>query len=90
MGDTKLHHITGTANVGGSAGGSIRSVTLTPAAALSTLVIRESGSGGTIIASLQAAASGNSAQVRFDGAAYSGQLHATLVGASAVAVIELG
>lgn len=82
-------YLTGTGNAGSANGGQLYSITLTPAAALSTLVLREGGASGTIIAALQAAASGNSVQARFDGMAYAGQLHATLSGASASAVIEL-
>lgn len=82
------YYITATGNVGSANGGQIVSVTLTPAAATATLVLRESGSGGTIIAAFQAAASGNSFYGEY-ASAYAGQLHATLTGAGAAAVIEL-
>jgi hypothetical protein len=41
----------------------IHGVTLTPAAAVATAVIREGGAGGTVVLSLQAAANGGSVVV---------------------------
>lgn len=81
-------YITGTGNIGGASGGQVVSVTLTPAAAAATLVLRESGSGGTVIATFQAAANGASFYGRYC-FAYAGQLHATLSGSGAAAMIEL-
>lgn len=89
MGPTKLYYLSATGDVATANGGSVVSVTLTPAAALSTLVLREGGSGGNIILAVQAAANGNTAQVLLKGATYTGQLHATLSGSGAVASIEL-
>ena len=70
-------------------GAKLFSVVLTPAAAVSTLVVKDGGSGGTTILSLQAAANGNSAVWRSgSGVPLNGVLHATLSGASAVAAFE--
>lgn len=67
------------------------SVTLTPAAALATAVVRTGGASGTVLARLQAAASG--ASVEFSAKAEHGILardgiHVTLSGAGAFATIE--
>lgn len=86
---TRPYYITATGNVGPAAGGMVFSVVLTPASALSTLVLREGGSGGSVILAVQAAASGSSVQHTFEGLNYTGQLHATLSGSGAVATIEL-
>jgi hypothetical protein len=88
-GGTLPYYGTATGNVGGADGGQVASATITPAAALSTLTLREDGSGGTVIAVLQAGASGSSFQARFCGLGYKGQLHATLSGAGASFVVEL-
>ena len=85
----KPYYITATGDVGSANGGEISVVVLTPAAAVSTLVLREGGSGGTIIAAFQAAASGNSVAVEASTLVYSGQLHATLSGSGAVAMIGI-
>lgn len=82
-------HITGTGNVGGDSGGEIELVVLTPAAAVSTLTLKEGGSGGATILILQAAANGGSVVVEVCSLAYSGQLHATLSGTGATATIGL-
>ncbi len=83
-----LFHLTGTADVGPANGAVLYSATVTPAAAVTTLVLREGGSGGTIILSLQAAANG--ASMQWTGCkAYSGQLHATLAGSAGLAAIEI-
>lgn len=89
MGPTKLYYATATGDVGPATGGSLQSVTLTPAAALSTAVVREGGSGGSIIAAIQAAASGSSFTLWLKGATYSGQLHVTLTGSGATCAVEL-
>ena len=62
---------------------------LTPAAAASTLDIRD-GSGGAIVASLAAAANGASVPVKFErpGVLFSSSIHATIAGASASATFE--
>jgi hypothetical protein len=86
---TRPIYLTETGNAGGSNGGELMSAVLTPAAAVSTLVVRQGGAGGTVILTLQAAANGGSVQARFEGLGYSGQLHATLTGAGALATIEL-
>jgi hypothetical protein len=54
---------------------------LTPAAAVATAVIREGGSGGTIVMSLQAAASGASVVVAFADPMVIADPHVTLGGA---------
>ena len=89
MNGTLLVPLTGTATVGATNGGQLYGASLTAAAATSTLVLREGGSGGTVILTLSAVAN-TTAAVRFDGAGYSGQLHATITGASAVASVEIG
>ena len=70
----------------------IKSIVLTPAAAVATLTIDDSLDGsGTDALSLQAAASGNSAVWRTgdqDGAYVSIGIHATLAGAGALVTIE--
>jgi hypothetical protein len=77
--------------------GQLNSVILTPAAAVSTVDIRLDGSGGTVVASLQAAASGNSVIWRASdqqygqagaGVAFPGPLHVTLAGAGASVAVE--
>lgn len=87
-------YISATGNVGGVNGGLIKQIVLTPAAAVATLVLREGGSGGNIIWSLQAAASGSSVILDFSsdidgGSIASGQIHATLGGVGAVATIAV-
>ena len=72
---------TATGDVTGAATGGHAVVILTPAAALSTVDVRQNGSGGTVIMSLQAAASGVS--VVSPDFYFEGQLHVTLSGASA-------
>lgn len=75
-----------TGNAGQPTGGAFKGY-LTPAAAVATLDVRGNGSGGTIIASLQAAAGGQS--VEFGPFQYEGQLHLTLTGVGAsVTVVE--
>ncbi|HEU4542204.1 MAG TPA: hypothetical protein VFR23_13835 [Jiangellaceae bacterium] len=67
----------------------LRSVMLTPAAAVSTLELRD-GSGGAIVLTLQAAASGSSSvwSAGKAGVLFSSALHATLSGAGAAASFE--
>jgi hypothetical protein len=92
-----LVKVAATGNVTPAARGQLRSVILTPAAAIATLDIRLDGSGGTVVASLQAAASGNSvvwaaaprqAGVAGAGVPFPGPVHATLAGAGASATFE--
>lgn len=80
-----------------TAAGQLHSVILTPAAAVSTVDIRLDGSGGTVVASLQAAANGNSVVwqavgeqrgVAGNGVRFPGPLHVTLAGASASVTVE--
>ena len=89
MNGTLLVPLTGTATVGAANGGQLYGASLTAAAATSTLVLREGGASGTVILTLSAVAN-TTAAVRFDGSGYSGQLHATITGASAVASVEIG
>ena len=73
--------LTATGNVTSAANGGNAIVHLTPAAAVATATIRQSGAGGTIIMDLQAPANGQSVtspEFRFEG-----QLHITLAGAGA-------
>jgi len=63
----------------------VRSVTLTPAAAVATLVLRDGGAGGTVLLRLQAAANGNS-QTWGDGESVlvcATDIHVTIGGAGA-------
>jgi hypothetical protein len=80
---------TGDAAVAGAGGNprTLYGVVLTPAAALSTVEVRD-GSGGAIRLKLQAAASGSSA-IWSDpnGVTFSSSIHLTLAGASAVAAV---
>ena len=89
MAATAPYYLTATGNVGSANGGDLISIVLTPAAAVATAVVREGGSGGTIILALQAAANGASVQHLFRGLAYAGQLHVTLAGAGVQATVEL-
>jgi hypothetical protein len=77
--------------------GQLNSVILTPAAAVSTVDVRLDGSGGTVVLSLQAAASGSSVVWRASdqqygqagaGVAFAGPLHVTLSGAGASVSVE--
>ena len=71
-------HFTGTADI--SVGpATLHRLVLTPAAAVATAVIREGGSGGTIVMALQAAANGGS--VIFEGPITIMDPHVTLGGA---------
>jgi len=77
---TRPQHFTATGNI--SVGpATIWGFVLTPAAATATAVIRENGSGGTIVMSLQAAANGNSVVVAFEGPMPLMDPHVTLGGA---------
>lgn len=67
------------------------SVTLTPAAALSTAVVRTGGASGTVVHTLQAAASGNSASwdaADKDGVLVQDGIHVTITGAGALVDVE--
>ena len=83
------HHVTATGDVGPTGGGILCSVTLTGVGAAATVTIREGGSGGTIRLVLKAP-SDDSRQSVLKGIPYVGQLHATMAGANAVAMVELG
>jgi hypothetical protein len=88
----QLAYATATGDVAlAGAGGNPRtlySVVLTPAAALSTVEVRD-GSGGAIRLKLQAAASGGSVVWSDEnGVAFSSSIHLTLAGASAVAAVS--
>lgn len=61
----------------------LRAVTLTPAAAASTVTVRAGGSGGTVILTLAAAASGVSAVLSGISVPCADGIHVTLTGASA-------
>lgn len=80
MGGTRPKHFTGTGDI--SAGPAVLwGFVLTPAAAAVTAVIREGGSGGTIVMSLQAAANGASVVVAFAAPMVFNDPHVTLGGA---------
>ena len=77
--------------------GQLHSVILTPAAAVATVDVRLDGSGGTVVASLQAAANGGSVVWQAVGEArgaagngvrFGGPLHLTIAGASASVTVE--
>lgn len=87
---TRLTKVTATGDVE-TRKGYLKSIILTPAAAVSTLDVRLDGSGGTVVASLQAAANGASAIWESgddDGVPFGGALHATLAGVGASATFE--
>jgi hypothetical protein len=63
-------------------GGVCHGGVLTPGSALATVVLREGGSGGAVIATITALANGDSVQVPGP-FRYAGQLHATLTGTAA-------
>jgi hypothetical protein len=67
----------------------LRSITLTPAAAVATVVVKD-GSGGSAVLSLQAAANGNSVQWRAgaDGVQFATAINLTLIGVGAIVVVE--
>lgn len=69
----------------------LKSITLTPAAAVSTVTVDDSTDGsGTDLLTLQAAANGNSVQwLAADyGLPFFTAIHCTITGASAVVVVE--
>jgi hypothetical protein len=78
-----------TADVGPAIGGRLISVTVTAAAATTTVSLKQNGSGGTVIFTGSVAAT-TSQQFRFAGAVYQGQLSVTTAGTAGVAYIELG
>jgi hypothetical protein len=78
-----------TADVGPTAGGRLISVTVTAAAATTTVSLKQNGSSGTVIFTGSVTAN-TSQQFVFIGAVYQGQLSVTTAGASGVAYIELG
>ena len=87
---TKLKQISATGDVE-TGKGYLKSVTLTPAAALSTVAVRLNGASGTVVKTLQAAASGASVvwiSSDHEGVYFQGALHGTLSGASALADFE--
>jgi hypothetical protein len=85
---SNLAKVTATGNV--AAGQRVlRSVILSPAAAVASVDVRLDGASGTVVATLQAAANGGAVvwQAAREGVLAS-QLHATLTGASASATFE--
>ena len=87
---TKLARATATGDVE-TGKGYLKSVTVTPAAAVATVDVRLASSAGAIVLSLQAAANGASVTwVSADSEAvyFAGALHATLAGAGASASFE--
>ena len=65
----------------------LHAVTLTPAAAASTVTVRAGGSGGTVILTLAAPASGNSSVVSGLRVPCADGIHVTLSGTSAEASV---
>lgn len=88
-----LAKVTATGDVAAAgSGGNARalySVVLSPAAAVAALDLRD-GSGGSVIATLQAAANGGSVVWRLGGVPFASAIHATLSGAGASATFEYG
>ena len=75
-------------------GTAIKTVVLTPASALSTLVLRNGGAAGPIICSLQAAPGGSSVVLPFSGDDLPAEtitagdaLHATIAGLDAIGYV---
>lgn len=89
MGGYSGVRVTATGNVGGANGGSLIGGTLTAGADAASLVLREGGSGGTVLATIKAAA-GATQPYWYGGTGYSGQLHATLTGTSPEATVVIG
>jgi hypothetical protein len=73
--------VAATGDVPGAVTGGLATVWLVPAAAAATLSIRSNGAAGTVIATLQAAASGEA--VKYGPFRFEGQLHLTIGGAGA-------
>lgn len=68
----------------------IRGLILTPAAAAATCDIKEKGTGGTVVLSLQAAANGNSTVVLFPGGlAIQDPFLSAIVGAGATLTVVM-
>lgn len=65
----------------------VRKVVLTPAGAVATLILRDGGAAGTVMANLQAAANGNSVVLDLNecGVQFSTDVHATIAGLGAQA-----
>lgn len=82
-------NVTSTGNVGPAGGGELHNASLVGGSASATAVIRESGSGGTIIAQL-AAVTGDTVMMQWECARYTGQLHVTLTGAGASLNLDIG
>lgn len=85
----QLKEVSATGNVAGTdvINGALYGVTLTAAAAASTLVLRSGGASGTVILTVAAAAN-----TSFYGeycAIFSPPLHATLTGSGALAYVEV-
>lgn len=75
--------VAATGDVPGATNGGTATVVVTPAVALATVVVRSDGATGTIIATLQAGASG--ASVPYGPFHFDGQLHLTITGVGASA-----
>ena len=83
----ELTRVTATGTVK-TTGAIVKLVILIPAAAATTLVLRDGGAGGTVKLSLQAPISGQSVPVPMpDGVTFATDIHATLVGAAAEAFV---
>ena len=82
-------YATGTGNIGGAAGGTLHGVILTGGSDAATLVIKQGGSSGDIVATLKAAANTTVSCPDIRGA-YRGQLHATFTGTGPVATFVVG
>lgn len=88
---TKLVQVSATGDVHAGSG-YLKSVTLTPAAALSTVAVRLNGAGGAVVKTMQVAASGASvvwASPDAEGVLYPGALHATVTGAGVLVDFEI-
>lgn len=87
-GTTRLERATATGNLGPASGGLLWGVTLSAGADAATVVVREGGSGGTVLLTVKAAIN-TTVNVRTYGSRYTGQLHLTFTGTSPEASIEL-
>jgi hypothetical protein len=89
VGEFRPNHITATGNVGLSNGGFLGSASVTAAAALATLTLRENGSTGSIILLISAPVGASNQWFNSGGDGYQGKLHATLTGAGATGNVEI-
>jgi hypothetical protein len=83
MGGSRLVNITATGDItAAGVNGEVYSITLAAGSDTATAVVRDGGSGGTIIAKLSAVANTQATYTLVKGHHYTNGLHATLTGTS--------